>query len=113
LCIFIHIYNKPYISLWPIRSQFDMDLARAPRRRPLTARKKGCGYENDLNCTQKIKGFGSETRQLYPFEIFHDRGFPRGPTRLKSRTLDSEINRNQTRNQEITREISEIRNQKF
>ena len=28
-----------------------------------------------LNCTQKIKGFGSETRQLYPFEIFHDRGF--------------------------------------
>ena len=33
---------------------------------------------------------------------------PRGPTRLKSRTLDSEINRNQTRNQEITREISEF-----
>ena len=32
----------------------------------------------------------------------------RGPTRLKSRTLDSEINRNQTRNQEITREISEF-----
>ena len=28
-----------------------------------------------LNFTQKIKGFGSETRQLYPFEIFHDRGF--------------------------------------
>ena len=28
-----------------------------------------------LNCTQKIKGFGSETRQLFPFEIFHDRGF--------------------------------------
>jgi hypothetical protein len=25
---------------------FDMDLARAPRRRPLTARKKGSGYEN-------------------------------------------------------------------
>ena len=46
LCIFIHIYNKPYISLWPIRSQFDMDLARAPRRRRLTARKKGSGYEN-------------------------------------------------------------------
>ena len=43
-----HIYNKPYISLWPIRSQFDMDLARAPRRRPLTARKKGSGYENGL-----------------------------------------------------------------
>jgi hypothetical protein len=36
----------------------------------------------------------------------------RGPTRLKSRTLDSEINRNQTRNQEITREISEFWNQK-
>jgi hypothetical protein len=36
---------------------------------------------------------------------------PRGPTRLKSRTLDSEINRNQTRNQEITREISEFWNQ--
>jgi hypothetical protein len=32
----------------------------------------------------------------------------RGPTQLKSRTLDSEINRNQTRNQEITREISEF-----
>jgi hypothetical protein len=27
--------------------QFDMDLARAPRRAPLTARKKGSGYEND------------------------------------------------------------------
>ena len=26
-----------------------MDLARAPRRRPLTARKKGSGYENDSN----------------------------------------------------------------
>ena len=25
-----------------------MDLARAPRRRPLTARKKGSGYENGL-----------------------------------------------------------------
>jgi hypothetical protein len=37
---------------------------------------------------------------------------PRGPTRLKSRTLDSEINRNQTRNEEITREISEFWNQK-
>jgi hypothetical protein len=37
---------------------------------------------------------------------------PRGPTRLKSRTLDWEINRNQTRNQEITREISEFWNQK-
>jgi hypothetical protein len=46
LCIFIYIYNKPYISLWPIRSQFDMDLARAPRRARLTARKKGSGYEN-------------------------------------------------------------------
>jgi hypothetical protein len=37
---------------------------------------------------------------------------PRGPTRLKSRTLNSEINRNQTRNQEITRKISEFWNQK-
>jgi hypothetical protein len=25
----------------------------------------------------KNKRFGSETRQLYPFEIFHDRGFHR------------------------------------
>ena len=25
-----------------------MDLARAPRRRPLTARKKGSGYENGI-----------------------------------------------------------------
>ena len=48
LCIFIHIYIKPYISLWPIRSQFDMDLARAPRRARLTARKKGSGYENAI-----------------------------------------------------------------
>ena len=56
LCIFIHIYNKPYISLWPIRSQFDMvwplDLARAPRRARLTARKKGSGYENVVNFNQ-------------------------------------------------------------
>jgi hypothetical protein len=37
---------------------------------------------------------------------------PRGPTRLKSRTLDSEIIWNQTRNQEITREISQFWNQK-
>ena len=28
-----------------------------------------------LNYTEKIKGFVSETRQLYPFEIFHYRGF--------------------------------------
>jgi hypothetical protein len=33
-------------SLWPIRCQFDMDLARAPCRAPLTARKMGSGYEN-------------------------------------------------------------------
>ena len=51
LCIIIHIYNKPYISLWPIRSQFDMDLARAPRRARLTARKKGSGYENAVTCS--------------------------------------------------------------
>ena len=43
---FYSYFNKPYISLWPIRSQFDMDLARAPRRARLTARKKGSGYEN-------------------------------------------------------------------
>ena len=36
------------MSLWPIRSQFDMDLARAPRRARLTARKKGSGYENGV-----------------------------------------------------------------
>ena len=28
-----------------------MDLARAPRRRPLTARKKGSGYENATSTT--------------------------------------------------------------
>ena len=55
LCIFIHIYNKPYISLWPIRSQFDMDLARAPRRARLTARKKGSGYENDVKIGPKCR----------------------------------------------------------
>ena len=29
-----------------------MDLARAPRRRPLTARKKGSGYENGHKTTK-------------------------------------------------------------
>ena len=28
-----------------------MDLARAPRRAPLTARKRGSGYENELQLT--------------------------------------------------------------
>ena len=31
-----------------------MDLARAPRRAPLTARKKGSGYENDNCCRNTI-----------------------------------------------------------
>jgi hypothetical protein len=30
-----------------------MDLARAPRRRPLTARKKGSGYENGVDVDKK------------------------------------------------------------
>ena len=34
-----------------------MDLARAPRRRPLTARKKGSGYENEVE-------FGIPTQRL-------------------------------------------------
>ena len=33
-----------------------MDLARAPRRRPLTARKKGSGYENE---SMPVRGLGS------------------------------------------------------
>ena len=36
----------PVLELWPIRCQFDMDLARAPRRARSNARKKGSGYEN-------------------------------------------------------------------
>ena len=31
-----------------------MDLARAPRRRPLTARKKGSGYENGGGAEEAI-----------------------------------------------------------
>ena len=65
LCIFIHIYNKPYISLWPIRSQFDMDLARAPRRARLTARKKGSGYENEGHCEGR-PSVGLGTRMKNP-----------------------------------------------
>ena len=33
-----------------------MDLARAPRRAPLTARKKGSGYENGCNQNKRIRG---------------------------------------------------------
>ena len=34
-----------------------MDLARAPRRAPLTARKKGSGYENDVPpCQPRSQG---------------------------------------------------------
>ena len=38
----------PVLELWPIRCQFDMDLARAPRRARSNAHKKGSGYENDI-----------------------------------------------------------------
>ena len=34
-----------------------MDLARAPRRRPLTARKKGSGYENGFICKRVVNTF--------------------------------------------------------
>ena len=45
-----------------------MDLARAPRRRPLTARKKGSGYENghvppsfwEVNLIVTVRGVGKE-----------------------------------------------------
>ena len=40
----------PVLELWTIRCQFDMDLARAPRRARSNARKKGSGYENGLVC---------------------------------------------------------------
>ena len=43
----------PVLELWPIRCQFDMDLARAPRRARSNARKKGSGYENDERCDAK------------------------------------------------------------
>ena len=42
-----------------------MDLARAPRRAPLTARKKGSGYENEIDLEMlkthiDAKSFGTE-----------------------------------------------------
>ena len=40
-----------------------MDLARAPRRRPLTARKKGSGYENGILCTFYLRWL---PRVLFP-----------------------------------------------
>jgi hypothetical protein len=39
-----------------------MDLARAPRRRPLTARKKGSGYENGLDYARTFS---------YPEPVLH------------------------------------------
>jgi hypothetical protein len=36
-----------------------MDLARAPRRAPLTARKKGSGYENDPGLATSAKALGT------------------------------------------------------
>jgi hypothetical protein len=46
-----------------------MDLARAPRRRPLTARKKGSGYENASSidviqyvCTMQVSGYFQKWR---------------------------------------------------
>jgi hypothetical protein len=43
----------PVLELWPIRCQFDMDLARAPRRARSNACKKGSGYENAF-CGDKV-----------------------------------------------------------
>ena len=43
-----------------------MDLARAPRRARLTARKKGSGYENDhtevADMKEEARGIGDEPR---------------------------------------------------
>ena len=44
-----------------------MDLARAPRRRPLTARKKGSGYENDVVFTRNMEISGQEINTYKPF----------------------------------------------
>ena len=44
-----------------------MDLARAPRRRPLTARKKGSGYENGLSRVSPrphMKALGTRLRVM-------------------------------------------------
>ena len=57
-----------------------MDLARAPCRAPLTARKKGSGYENGIKCddTSSARTFdGShaappESRLKFPFCCIHD-----------------------------------------
>jgi hypothetical protein len=51
-----------------------MDLARAPRRRPLTARKKGSGYENVLE--QKIKWTKKTVAKKY--KLWIREGKPRG-----------------------------------
>jgi hypothetical protein len=39
-----------------------MDLARAPRRRPLTARKKGSGYENGQDLDRMCPGVCPQLR---------------------------------------------------
>ena len=41
-----------------------MDLARPPRRRPLTARKKGSGYENDLETCNSLTALRKRTQTL-------------------------------------------------
>ena len=44
-----------------------MDLARAPRRAPLTARKKGSGYENGLRSIQpRTQDTDGETPSSFP-----------------------------------------------
>jgi hypothetical protein len=58
-------------SLWPIRCQFDMDLARAPCRAPLTARKMGSGYENANGLKKTVEySFVNPKRNLHVFSPF-------------------------------------------
>ena len=59
-----------------IRCQFDMDLARAPCRAPLTARKKGSGYENG-SFLKKREEPGNEVATHYLRSVIRDKCMPK------------------------------------
>jgi hypothetical protein len=56
-----------------------MDLARAPRRAPLSARKKGSGYENEIDSVDlpSVSKFGYLKELLEPkVRVDIDMGYP-------------------------------------
>ena len=65
-----------------------MDLARAPRRRPLTARKKGSGYENGISARQVALALASRFSRMLSFQIkdMEFTGITRAIDRFRSRT---------------------------